>query len=43
MDGSIVVKEKEDGGGGGVWFGRSIIRSCCKLDYGTAQKMIEGE
>jgi exoribonuclease R len=23
------------------WFGRSIVRSCCKLDYGTAQRMIE--
>jgi len=23
------------------WYGRSIIRSCCKLDYGAAQQMIE--
>lgn len=25
-----------------AWFGRSVIRSCCKLDYATAQHMIEG-
>ena len=25
------------------WFGRSVIRSCTKLDYGTAQRMIEGK
>jgi len=24
------------------WYGRTVIRSCCKLDYGTAQRMIEG-
>eukprot|EP00939_MAST-03C_sp_MAST-3C-sp1_P004063 g4063.t1 len=24
------------------WYGRTVIRSCCKLDYGTAQKMIDG-
>eukprot|EP01102_Stenamoeba_stenopodia_P023108 TRINITY_DN984_c0_g1_i4.p1 TRINITY_DN984_c0_g1~~TRINITY_DN984_c0_g1_i4.p1 ORF type:complete len:1231 (+),score=388.91 TRINITY_DN984_c0_g1_i4:364-4056(+) len=24
------------------WIGRTVIRSCCKLDYGTAQSMIEG-
>ena len=24
-----------------TWFGRSVIRSCAKLDYGTAQRMIE--
>jgi exoribonuclease R len=23
------------------WYGRSVIRSCCKLDYGLAQHMIE--
>ena len=25
------------------WYGRSVIRSCCKLDYGLAQRMIERE
>jgi len=25
------------------WYGRSIIRSCCNLDYRTAQRMIEGK
>jgi len=24
------------------WFGRTVIRSCCKLDYGTAQNVIDG-
>ncbi|GMF44122.1 unnamed protein product [Phytophthora lilii] len=24
------------------WFGKSIIRPCCKLDYGSAQKMLDG-
>ncbi|CAM9325019.1 unnamed protein product [Chrysoparadoxa australica] len=33
-DGDMVEEEP--------WFGRTIIRSCCKLDYGTAQHMIEG-
>ena len=26
-----------------VWYGRTVIRSCCKLDYGTAQRMVDGE
>ncbi|CAN0309603.1 unnamed protein product [Hapterophycus canaliculatus] len=25
-----------------AWFGRTVIRSCCKLDYQTAQNMITG-
>lgn len=25
-----------------AWFGRTVIRSCCKLDYQTAQRMIDG-
>ena len=24
------------------WYGRTVIRSCCKLDYGTAQNMLDG-
>ncbi|CEO98135.1 hypothetical protein PBRA_006249 [Plasmodiophora brassicae] len=24
------------------WFGRTVIRSCAKLDYGTAQKFVDG-
>lgn len=24
-----------------VWYGRSVIRSCCKLDYGTAQELVD--
>lgn len=26
-----------------TWYGRTVIRSCAKLDYGLAQKMIDGE
>ena len=25
-----------------AWFGRTVIRSCCKLDYQTAQNIIKG-
>ena len=32
-----------NGGGSGAWFGRTVIRSCAKLDYITAQRMVEGE
>ncbi|KAG5185382.1 hypothetical protein JKP88DRAFT_276796 [Tribonema minus] len=35
-DGTLVEGEEP-------WFGRTIIRSCCTLDYGTVQKVIEGE
>lgn len=33
-DGSLTDKE--------VWYGKTIIRSCAKLDYPTAQRMIDG-
>ena len=42
---SVVWRMHRDGAlarGAPVWFGRSIIRSCAKLDYGTAQRMIDG-
>ncbi|CAM9111310.1 unnamed protein product, partial [Ectocarpus fasciculatus] len=25
-----------------VWFGKTVIRSCAKLDYATAQRMVDG-
>jgi len=25
------------------WFGRTVIRSCAKMDYGTAQNIIDGK
>lgn len=28
---------------GPAWFGRTIIRSCAKLDYGLAQRFIDGD
>ena len=34
LDGTLV--------GEPAWFGKTIIRSCAKLDYPTAQRMIEG-
>jgi len=34
-DGSLVE-------GHAPWFGRSVIRSCAKLDYPTAQRMVDG-
>lgn len=35
IDGTLVE-------GAEPWFGKSMIRSCCKLDYGSAQKMLDG-
>lgn len=35
-DGSLIKTKKP-------WFGRTIIRSCCQLDYGTAQGLITGD
>ncbi|KAH9155463.1 hypothetical protein AeRB84_002560 [Aphanomyces euteiches] len=26
-----------------IWFGKTIIRSCCQMDYGTAQRILDGE
>lgn len=34
-DGSLVEGHKP-------WFGRTVIRSCAKLDYATAQRMVDG-
>jgi DIS3-like exonuclease 2 len=42
---SVVWQMNRDGSlveGCEPWFGKSIIRSCCKLDYGTAQRMLDG-
>ncbi|GLD94076.1 hypothetical protein PINS_up002687 [Pythium insidiosum] len=42
---SVVWEMNADGSlvdGSVPWFGKSIIRSCCKLDYGSAQKMLDG-
>ena len=42
---SCVWRMTSDGGlcpGHTPWFGKSVIRSCAKLDYGTAQKMVDG-
>lgn len=42
---SVIWKMKADGSmvaGDRPWYGRTVIKSCCKLDYGTAQKMLDG-
>lgn len=42
---SVIWKMKSDGTmvkGDRPWYGRTVIRSCCKLDYGTAQHMLDG-
>lgn len=33
LDGTLVERSP--------WFGKSVMRSCCKLDYGTAQLMVD--
>jgi DIS3-like exonuclease 2 len=43
---SVVFVLTEDGDlseGHVPWFGRTVIRSCAKLDYGTAQRIVDGE
>lgn len=43
---SVVWQMNADGSlvdGCDPWFGKSIIRSCCKLDYGSAQRMLDGD
>lgn len=42
---SVIFRLRKDGAlaEAPVWYGRTVIRSCCKLDYTTAQRMIEGE
>jgi exoribonuclease R len=43
---SVVWRMREDGElvpNCPPWFGRTLIRSCAKLDYGTAQRFIDGE
>ena len=39
MDGTVENGDK--GGVNEVWYGRSVIRSCARLDYATAQNIID--
>eukprot|EP00455_Lapot_gusevi_P002087 TRINITY_DN10808_c0_g1_i6.p1 TRINITY_DN10808_c0_g1~~TRINITY_DN10808_c0_g1_i6.p1 ORF type:complete len:475 (-),score=144.79 TRINITY_DN10808_c0_g1_i6:133-1557(-) len=42
---SVIWQMNEDGEvceDAAPWFGRTVIRSCAKLDYGVVQEMIEG-
>lgn len=41
---SVVWRMKKDGTlpeGERAWYGRSVIRSCAKLDYATAQRLVD--
>ena len=43
---SCIFRLTEDGSlveGHSPWFGRTVIRSCAKLDYPTAQRMVDGD
>ena len=40
MDGTMKVDKH---GKNKVWYGKSVIRSCARLDYGTAQNIIDGK
>jgi exoribonuclease R len=43
---SVIFRMTADGNlvaGHRPWFGRTVIRSCAKLDYVTAQRMVDGE
>lgn len=43
---SVIFRMTQDGNlvaGHKPWFGRTVIRSCAKLDYITAQRMVDGE
>ncbi|KAF0692787.1 Aste57867_16162 [Aphanomyces stellatus] len=35
-DGSMVAESP-------IWFGKTVIRSCCQMDYGTAQRILDGD
>lgn len=39
MDGTMVRSNNHDF----VWYGRTVIKSCARLDYATAQNIIEGK
>ncbi|KAL7550644.1 hypothetical protein ACHAWF_016364 [Thalassiosira exigua] len=39
-DGTLAKKK---GGREDVWYGRSVIKSCARLDYATAQNIIDGK
>lgn len=49
-DGTLCKKKRKTKGGGGgnndgddddVWYGRTVIKSCARLDYATAQNIID--
>lgn len=44
-DGTLRMKKTANGKGEeeDVWYGRTVIKSCARLDYSTAQNIIEGK
>mmetsp|Transcript_24168 Transcript_24168/g.40011 ORF Transcript_24168/g.40011 Transcript_24168/m.40011 type:complete len:960 (-) Transcript_24168:67-2946(-) len=44
MDGTLANNNKKGGGvPEDVWYGRSVIKSCARLDYATAQNIIDAK
>jgi len=44
-DGNLASSRASEGGGASqdVWYGRTVIKSCARLDYATAQNIIENK
>ena len=40
-DGTLAKISKGKGESNDVWYGRSVIKSCARLDYATAQNIID--
>jgi len=48
MDGTLALRSKNESGISHgnkheVWYGRTVIKSCARLDYATAQNIIDGK
>ena len=41
MDGTVSKKGDEAGDKDDIWYGRTVIKSCARLDYATAQNIID--
>jgi len=43
MDGTLSKKGKGKSAKDDIWYGRTVIKSCARLDYATAQNIIDGK
>lgn len=43
MDGTMSKKGDGTGDKDDIWYGRTVIKSCARLDYATAQNIIDGK